>query len=99
MGMVEADDIFFALTAFPLNADQFLGIDVVTVLRRVGARVAGAGDGSDDAGAVILHVPEQHAAALVRIRLLAVLAKSVVMGLAKAKHQKTNPPRRHGGME
>ena len=50
MGMVEADDVFAALAAFTLDADKFLGIDVVAVVGGVGAGVAGAGDGGDDAG-------------------------------------------------
>ena len=30
--VIEADDVFAALAAFALNADQFLGIDVVAVV-------------------------------------------------------------------
>src|SRR5262249_3611418 len=86
MRMVEADDVFFALAGFALDAHQFFGVDVVAVLRRVGSRVARAGDGSNNSRAIIFEAPEEHAAALVRIGLLAMLAKRVVMGLAKAKH-------------
>src|SRR5262245_19319037 len=84
--MVEADDVLFALAAFALDANQLLGIDVVAVLRRVAARVAGAGERGHNAGAVVVHAAEQNAAALVRISLLAVLAEGVVVRLAKAKH-------------
>src|SRR5947207_9961079 len=85
MGMVEADNILFALAGFTLDVHQFFRIDVVAVLRRVGAGVTGTGKRSDHASAVLLEPPEQHAAALVRIGLFTVLAKSVVMGLAKVK--------------
>jgi hypothetical protein len=40
MGMIEADDILAALAALALNANQFPGIDVVAVLRRIGSRVS-----------------------------------------------------------
>ena len=42
MGVIKPDDIFAALAPFPLNADQFFGIDVVPVVGGIGARVAGA---------------------------------------------------------
>src|SRR6185312_3614001 len=89
MRMIEADDILAALAALALNAHQLFGIDVVTVLRRIGAGVSGARHRSDYPCAVIIHAAEQHTAALVRIRLLAVMAKRVVMGLAEAKHRKS----------
>src|SRR5260370_14870674 len=90
MGMVETDDVLAALAAFALDADQFFGIDVVAVLRRVGARVASAGDRCDDAGAVVGHSSEQHSAAFVGIGFFAVLAEGGVVGLGDAEHQTPN---------
>jgi hypothetical protein len=84
--MIKADDVLSALPALALKANQLLGIDVVTVLRRVGTSVSGAGDRSDDTGAIVVHTAEQHPAALVRIRLLAVVAKRVIVGLAESQH-------------
>ena len=44
MRVVEADDVFAALPAFALDADQFARIDVIAVLRRIGSSIAAAGD-------------------------------------------------------
>jgi len=41
--VVEADDVFSALASLALDADEFFRIDVVAVVRRVVASVAGAG--------------------------------------------------------
>jgi len=82
MGMVEADDVLFALAGFTLNMHQLFGMDVVAVLRRISARVAGAHERSDHTSAVVFKAAEQHAAALVRIGLLAMLAESVIVRLA-----------------
>ena len=43
VGVIEADDVFAALASFPLDANQFLGIDVVAIVGGVGAGVAAAG--------------------------------------------------------
>ena len=43
MRMVEADNIFAALAPFALDADQFAGIDVVAIMRRIAAGVAATG--------------------------------------------------------
>ncbi len=74
VGVVEANDVLFTLAAFPLDSDQFFGIDVVAVLRRIGTRVARACEGSYYARAIAIHSTEQDAAALVRIGFLAMLA-------------------------
>src|SRR6266576_1301469 len=87
MRMIKAEDVLTTLAAFALNTHQFFGIDVVTVLWRVGASVSGAGDRSDDPCAVVIHAAEQHPTALMRIRLLAMVAKRVVVGLAESKHK------------
>ena len=41
MRMIETNDVLAAPASLPLYADQVLGIDVVTVVRRIGARVSG----------------------------------------------------------
>ena len=40
MGVIEADNVLTALAPFALDADQLARIDVVAVVRRVGAGVA-----------------------------------------------------------
>ena len=42
MRMIKADDVLAALAPLALNADQFFGINVVAVVRRISARVAGS---------------------------------------------------------
>src|SRR5271165_3239318 len=88
MGVVEADNVFTALAAFTLDAHQFAWIDVVAVLRRVGASVAAARGGSYDAGAVVVHAAEQHATALVRIGFFAVSAEGFVVLWVEFQHEK-----------
>jgi hypothetical protein len=82
VGMIEPNNVFLAPTGFALNVNEFFGIDVLTVLRRVGTRVARTRDGGNDTRSVIVHAAEQHAAAFMGIRFFAVLAKSVVVGMA-----------------
>lgn len=79
MGMVEADDILAALAAFALDVDQFARIDVVAVLRRIGARVSAARGGSHDARAIVVHATKQDTAALMRVGLFAVAANGCVV--------------------
>ena len=86
MGVVEADDVFSALAAFALNAHQFLGIDVVAIVSRVGARVAAAGRARDDAAAILFEATKENAAAFVRISLFAVAAKGVVVCAGEFQH-------------
>src|SRR5258708_6263537 len=74
VGMVEADNVFAAFTAFALNAHQFAGIDVVAVLRRVRTGVAAARGRGHRAGAIILEAAEQDAAAFVRVGFFAMAA-------------------------
>src|SRR5580700_3535254 len=42
MRVIKTDNVFAALSALPLNANEFSWIDVVTVLWRVAARVSAA---------------------------------------------------------
>src|SRR5437867_705672 len=95
MGVVETDDVLTALTPSTLNADQFLGIDVVAVVGGIGAGIAGAGDGSNRADAIFIQLPEQHAAAFVGIGLLAVLPESFVLLAPDIQHGELSSPQRH----
>src|SRR5207302_8115964 len=61
------------------------GIDVVAVVQRVKPCVTRAHNGCNDSG-VSIHLPQQNAAALVRISLLAVLANGVVVRLGHFQH-------------
>ena len=80
MRMVEADDIFGTLSSLALDPNQLLWIYVITILRRIGARVAAAGSRGYDAD-VAIHLAEQHATAFVGIGLLAMAADfGVVLG-------------------
>src|ERR1035438_2400266 len=65
MGVVEADDIFSALAAFALNADQLFRIDLVAVVGRIVAHVSAAGGTIHGLCAVIFKASEQYATALV----------------------------------
>ena len=80
-GMVEADDVFAALAAFALDADEFFRVDVVAVVGRIGAGVAGTSDGGDGADAVVVHATEEDAAALVGVGFFAVLAEGLVVAV------------------
>src|SRR5256886_16834389 len=88
MGMIEADDVLFALAAFALYAHQLLGIDVVAVLRRIRARISRARHRGHEPRAVIIHAAEQYSTALMRIRLFAMVAKRVVMRLTKRSEER-----------
>ena len=86
MGVAEADNVFSALTSFPLDADELLRIDVIAIVRRVIARIASPGDASDGFGTVVRKVPQQHAAAFVRVGFFAVLTKRIVNVAGNGKH-------------
>jgi len=90
VGVIEADDVLAALAPFALNADEFLRIDVVAVVRRVVARVAAACDPRNRLRSIIVEAPKQHTATLVGIGLLAVLTNRKVVGLRELKHQKNH---------
>src|SRR4029077_11055645 len=77
--VVEADDVFVAGAAFALDADQFLRVNAVAVLRGVGAGIAAAGGREDDAD-VTVHGSQQNAAAFVRVGFFAVAADFGVVG-------------------
>jgi len=74
MGMIEADDVLAAATAFTLDSHQFLGIDVVAVVRRIGSGVAAARSRGHDAGAVVVEAPKENATAFMRVGFFSVAA-------------------------
>jgi hypothetical protein len=86
MGMIEADDIFSALAALALDADQFLGIDVIAVMGRVVARVAARGGADDGFCAIVFKAAKQDAAALVGIGLFSVMTNLRVDRLGDFQH-------------
>src|SRR5579872_1602147 len=86
MRMIKADDVFAPLTALPLNADQLLRIDVVTILWRIIARIATTCNRGYHAYVVSIHLPKQDTTTLVRIGLLAMLSKGREVGLRKLQH-------------
>src|SRR6202034_2743022 len=86
MRVIEADDVFSAVTAFALDADQFLGIDVVAVVGRIGASVATARGRSNDAGAIVFEAAEEDTAAFVGICFFPALADCVVIFAFEFQH-------------
>ena len=64
-----------------------LSIDVIAILRRIGARVAAARGRSHSAD-VAIHLAEQNAATFVRIGLFSVPADFGVVVLADLQHAK-----------
>src|SRR5262252_5726906 len=86
MGVVEAYDVLATFASFALDTHQFLGIDVIAVVRGIGARVATTGRASHDTRAVILEASQQNSAALARVRLFAVPANGVVVRLGELNH-------------
>src|SRR6266852_7827621 len=96
MRMVEANDVLAPLPALALNADQLFGIDVVAIVGGISTRIASTGDRRHRAHAVFTHLPEQHAAAFVRISLLAVLPEGLVFFASDGQHENST---HHGGTE
>src|SRR5882724_3150164 len=87
--MIKPDNIFAALTPFTLYTHQLARVDVVTVLRRVGASVSATRNRCHRAG-ISIHLTEQHTATLVRIGLFAVAANLVISWLANLQHRISN---------
>lgn len=83
--MVEADDLLSSLAALSLYPDQFLGIDVVAVARRIVARISTARDRGDHA-LIAFEATKQNSATLVGIGLFTVMAKSIVVGSRDFEH-------------
>jgi hypothetical protein len=78
MRVVEADNVFSALASFTLDTDEFLGVDVVAIVRRIVASVAGARDAGYGFGTIVRKLAEEHTAAFVRVGFFAVLTKRIV---------------------
>src|SRR2546425_2306864 len=87
MGVVEADYILSALASVTLNTDEFLGVDVVAIVRRIVASVAGARDAGYGFGTVVRKLAEQHTAAFVRVGFFAVLTKRIVDVAGNSEHR------------
>src|SRR5690349_20108219 len=85
--VIKADDIFPALAAFALDADQLAGINAIAVMGRVAARVAATHDRGDHA-LVVVDLPEQNATAFVGIGFFAVPAQRLIVRLANLQHCK-----------
>ena len=77
--VIEADDVVSALAPFTLDADEFLGIDVVAVVSGIGAGVSSTDSRCHDAVAIVIEAAEQYSAAFVRISFFAVAAETSVV--------------------
>src|SRR6266446_5654439 len=86
MLVVEADNVLSALASVTLDTDEFLGVDVVAIVRRIVASVAGARDAGYGFGTVVRKSAEQHAAALVWVGFFAVLAERSVDVAGNSEH-------------
>src|SRR5579862_1722591 len=84
--VVEPYDVFSAFAAFALYAHQLLRIDVVAIMRRIGARVTATCRSRDHAAAVIFKSTKKHAAAFVRISLFPMFSDGVVIRSGELKH-------------
>src|SRR6266478_204158 len=88
MGVVEADNVLSALASITLDTDEFLGVDVVAIVRRIVASVAGARDAGYGFGTVARKLAEQHTAAFVRVGFFAALTKRIVDVAGNSEHRK-----------
>jgi len=77
MGVIKTHNILARQRRLALNANQFRRINMITVLRRVGARVAAPYHRLDRLVAGIVELAHQHAATLMRIGLFPVLAQLI----------------------
>src|SRR5580698_3441748 len=96
MRMVEADNVFAALASLALDLHKFPRIDVVTIVRRVGAGIAGARGRSHDTHAVIVETAQQHTTAFMGIRLFTVAANRVIVLLCELQHRSNSDCRLKG---
>lgn len=86
MRMIETDDVLAAVPSLSLDANQFLGIDIVTIVSGVGSRVAATRRTVHNAGTAVFELTQQNATALVRIGLLTVLPDSFVICAFEFEH-------------
>src|SRR3954463_6151430 len=100
MRMVEADDVHPLLARLALSGDQLLRRYVVTVMRRILARISASHNLFDHAGTIV-HFSQQHPAALMRIGLLTMFAYCFVIRVGNSQHlalvilSKAKDPYRH----
>src|SRR5262249_699561 len=92
MRMIETHNFQAALVGLPLDRQKFLGIDVVTVLRTVGAGVA-ATDHIFHHPIAVAEASQKRAAALEWVRLLAVPAQRLVLTVSDDQHERRLPLR------
>src|SRR5207244_12366843 len=83
--MIEANNVLAALSPLALNANQIFGVDIVAVVQRVKPCVTGPRDGCNYSG-VSIHLPQQNAAAFVRISFFTMLPYGVVMCRGALQH-------------
>jgi hypothetical protein len=95
MGMIEADDVFSAVAALALDANQFFGVDVVAIVCGIGTCIASTDNRGDDACAVAFHLAEKNAAAFMWISQFAMLAKGFVVFAIDFQHDKFIYHREH----
>jgi len=86
MGMVEAHDVFSALPPFALDAHQVFGVDVIAIVRGIGAGIAAARGARHYARTTVFKSPKKHPATFMRIGLFAVVAYSVILSAGEFKH-------------
>ena len=89
VGMIEASDLVAGAVGLTLDADEVFGGDFVAVLG-VGREVVGR-DGVGDDFDVIVEVPEEDTAALVRVSRFAVLAERLVERIGNLDHSAARP--------
>ena len=86
MGVVEADYVQIALTSLPLNGDQLLGCNVITIMGGIGPRIAGP-DSQFHLIDVVQGLAQQDPSTFMGIGLLAVLAQLAVNRVANLQHR------------
>src|ERR1700739_3076391 len=86
MRMIEADNVQALLPRLSLDSHQFLRRDVITIVRRIGPRVAGTHEGLHLVGS-ILEESEQHSATFMRISLFPMLTDFPILCLAQHQHR------------
>src|SRR5205807_5677476 len=85
MRMVEADDILTSIAALTLNAHQLLGIDMVTIVRRINPSIPAPGRRGNHA-LVPIRGAQENPATLVGIGFLAVLPDGLIFLLRDLQH-------------
>lgn len=102
MGVIETNNVLVAFSGLALDADKFLGINMVAVLRRVDAGIAATG-GRGDSANIAIHLAEKDPAAFMWIGLLAVTANLGVIFGADFQHEisssQIDSPQSHRGTE